>query len=164
MNLKALFQRFLPTRQQMHGHPHLRWIGDRLFDSDVWHLTRRSAAGGAAVGVFFSFIPVPGQVLLGVLVALLLRVNVPLAAAGAFISNPLTMAPMLYACYRAGAWLMGLEHQPLHFEPTLEWVRHAMAQLWQPVYLGSIVLGALSALAAWVAVRLIWRLHSVNRW
>ena len=50
-----------------------------------------------------AFLPVPFQMVLAALGALWRRVNLPLAVALICITNPLTMAPAFYLCYKVGA-------------------------------------------------------------
>jgi len=54
------------------------WLKNRLSDPIMWHLNRRTAAGGIAVGLFISWIPVPLQMVVAAFVAAVLRVHVPL--------------------------------------------------------------------------------------
>jgi len=40
-----------------------RWVRDTIAQPMVWHLNRRSVAGGVAVGLFVSWMPLPMQML-----------------------------------------------------------------------------------------------------
>ncbi len=53
-------------------------------------------------------LPIPGQTILAVLGALLLRVNLPVAAISVWITNPITFAPIFYLAYKIGAALLDL--------------------------------------------------------
>ena len=55
MSLRSIFKHYLPAHHKIKEHPHLRHFGDLLHDPDLWHLTRRSTAGGVAVGLFCAF-------------------------------------------------------------------------------------------------------------
>lgn len=164
MNLRQLFKRHLPERQRIAQHRHLNFLGERLHDPDLWHLSRRSAAGGVAVGVFMAFLPVPIQMLLAVLAAMALRVNLPLAVLFTWVSNPLTMPPMYLLGYKLGATLMGERIRPVHFELSLHWVNEVFVNIWEPLILGCVILGAIAALVANLVVRGLWRLHLVRAW
>ena len=39
----------------------MRLFSNYLYDPNIWHVHRRSSAGGAAIGVFCAFIPLPIQ-------------------------------------------------------------------------------------------------------
>jgi len=65
-------------------------------------------ARGLAAGIFCGCFPFFGlQTLLGVALASLVRGNHLLAAAGTWISNPLTYVPLYWFNYRLGSWLIG---------------------------------------------------------
>ena len=54
-------------------------FGDSLFHPALWHLNRRSAAGGVAVGLFCGLIPGPLQMLGAGIACVLFRVNLPVS-------------------------------------------------------------------------------------
>ena len=67
-------------------------------------------ARGLAAGVFCGCYPFFGlQIFLSVGVATLVRGNHLLAAAGTFVSNPLTYVPLYWFNYLLGSHLLGLE-------------------------------------------------------
>ena len=68
-------------------------------------------AGGAALGVFLAFIPVPIQMLIAAPLAFLFQVNLPVALAATWVSNPLTLAPILLLAYKVGSLLLGESEQ-----------------------------------------------------
>ena len=56
-----------------------------------------------AIGVFFGFLMPPGlQLLVGIPVALLLKANLVAAAAGTFVTNPVTYVPFYYFTCKVG--------------------------------------------------------------
>ncbi|MBL8449524.1 MAG: DUF2062 domain-containing protein [Elusimicrobia bacterium] len=96
-----------PTREQLEAHPSLRRLAPWLGNPKLWHWSRRGVAVGAAVGLFIGFAIPLAQILLAAAAAVLLRVNLPVAAAGTLITNPLTVPPIYYAAYQLGAWATG---------------------------------------------------------
>ena len=116
----------------------------------LWHHegNHGQRARGLAAGVFTGCYPFFGlQIVLGVALASLVRGNHLLAAAGTWISNPLTSLPLYWFNYQVGSWLMG----PGPGFPSLEQVKEQ--GLWDlgmafsgRLMLGSTVVGALSAL------------------
>ncbi|HBB33280.1 MAG TPA: DUF2062 domain-containing protein [Cyanobacteria bacterium UBA8803] len=77
-----------------------------------WRLVRlkgrpESLARGLACGVFGGLLPLFGlQIVISVLLAVLLRGNKIIAAAGTWISNPLTSVPIYAFNFRVGQWLL----------------------------------------------------------
>jgi len=101
------FLRHLPRIKHLRGTWLHRRFGDRLFGHEMWNPSRSRFAGGVSVGIFFSMIPLPFQMLASAGLAVLTRVNVPAAIASTWLSNPLTMPLFLYLQYELGCWLIG---------------------------------------------------------
>ena len=110
-----------------------------------------------ALGLFLVFMPIPGHTLIAALLALALRINIPVAALTTLISNPLTMGPIYYLAYRVGQQLLGLPPQRFTFEFSLDWLTGSFGYLWQPLLLGGALLGALAAAIGYIALDLLWR-------
>ncbi|MGB1541119.1 MAG: DUF2062 domain-containing protein, partial [Cycloclasticus sp.] len=77
----------------------LKVFGPLIHNQNVWHLNRRSFAGAISVGLFIAFIPLPAQMLIAAAAAIALHVNLPVAVATVWVSNPITMPPLFYAAY-----------------------------------------------------------------
>ncbi|MDX1610171.1 MAG: DUF2062 domain-containing protein [Halofilum sp. (in: g-proteobacteria)] len=160
---KNFFRRYLPKPAELREQDSLRIaLGDLLHDPNVWHLNRRSVSGGFAVGLFTAWIPLPLQMLIAAALALLLRVNLPLSVVLVWITNPLTMGPMFWFAWRVGSWLLGIEHVPVAFEPTLAWFTAGVARIWLPLTLGCLLLGIISAALGFLLCRLAWRYHVIS--
>ncbi len=156
---KKLLRKFLP-------HPdviiHNRWIkmlGPRLQDPSLWHINRRSCSLAVALGVFCAFLPVPFQMLVAAIGAILIRVNILIAVPTVWVSNPLTIPPMFYFCYLVGVEILRLEPEHFTFELSFEWLLAELDAVWQPFLLGCFAVGAVSALASFLLVRILWHLH-----
>ncbi len=128
-----------------------------LHEPRFWGIRRRTVVPAVAVGLFVAFLPFPGHPLFAGLLALAFRINIPVAAVTTFVSNPLTMGPMYYTAYRLGRRLLGLEPSPFEFELSLAWVTEKFVAIWQPMLLGSLLLGIASALVAFAILDLLWR-------
>ena len=130
-----------------------------LHDNRLWGIRRRTVVPAVAVGLFVMWMPFPGHMLMACVVALALRVNIPVAAVTTLLSNPLTMAPMYFLAYRLGAWLLGAPVKTLDIEMSLDWVTDVFVGIWQPMLLGCILLGCASSLLGMVLLDLVWRSH-----
>jgi uncharacterized protein (DUF2062 family) len=128
-----------------------------LHDPDLWGIRRRSVVPAFSLGLFVAFMPIPGHALIAGLLAIPLRVNVAIAAVTTFVSNPLTIAPMFIFAYKLGRTLLGLEPQSFSFELSLSWLGNQFLQIWQPMVLGCVLLGSISAFIGYVALDLLWR-------
>lgn len=154
----------LPTLEQVKASRGVHLLGSRLHDPELWHLTRRSTALAVGVGVFLAFAPVPFQMLLAALAAIIMRINVAVTIVCVWITNPLTMAPIYYGCYRLGSQLLGQTPQPMRMEWSWQWLMNSLGQNWQPLLLGTTLTATVCGLLGFMSVRLLWRLHLVRRW
>lgn len=111
-------------------------------------------------------IPIPSQMLVAALFAIIFRANLPLSVALVWITNPLTMGPIFYFNYLVGTQLLGYDTaaSQLHFELTLEWMLNTLGDVWIPLYLGSIVMGTFLGVAGYFTVNLLWRLQVLKNW
>lgn len=161
---RKLIKRWLPHDSKIREHRHLRMLGSRLHDPNLWHLNRHSVAGAVSVSLLVAWLPLPGQMLLAGLAAVWLRLNLPISVVGVWITNPVTIPPMFYAAYELGALMLGEPIHPLDFELSFAWLGSELETIWQPLLLGSIVLGLASALIGYGIVRLLWRMHVIRSW
>lgn len=141
-----------------------RWIRNTFAQPMVWHLNRRSVAGGVAVGLFVSWIPIPLQMLLAAVLAAILRVHVPVSVVMVWFTNPLTFAPLLYAAWRSGSMILGkpVLADPLNFSTQSILTNAGVA--WPTLLTGMVFCASVSAVLGFVATLLIWRFHAVRRW
>jgi uncharacterized protein (DUF2062 family) len=160
---KHLIKRYFPNHDQVRHHRHLQLFGTLLHDPNLWHLNRRSVSGAFAVGLFWSVIPIPLQMLAAAAVAIVVRVNLPISVALVWLTNPVTMPPVFYGCYLVGTWLLGKPEKIERVHLTWEWLSQSMGQIWQPLYLGSIVVGSLLAAVGFFGMRGFWRWHVAQK-
>jgi len=140
------------------------WVRNTFAQPMVWHLNRRSVAGGVAVGLFVSWIPVPLQMLLAAVLAAVLRVHVPVSVVMVWFTNPLTFAPLLYAAWRSGSMILGkpVLAEPLSFS-TQSILTHA-GHAWPTLLTGMLFCASVSAVLGFCATLIIWRVHAIRRW
>jgi uncharacterized protein (DUF2062 family) len=161
---KRFIQRLLPHHDKIREHKHLRIVRPLLDDPNLLHLNRRSVAGGVAVGLFFAWVPVPFQMVLSAIAAIVLRVNLPLSVVLVWTTNPITMPPMFYFAYKVGTWVLGQKPARIKFELTVEWATQMLGTHWQPFLLGCFIMAVVSSLVGLAAVRGVWRIHVLQNW
>lgn len=168
--------RLLPTPEKLRSHKSLRWLGPLLHRPWLWQLNRRSVAAGVGIGVFFGFLIPVMQIAGAALFAVLLRANLPVAAASTLVSNPLTYAPIFVAAYRVGAALLGEPASETDAAAIEEEVHEAkVAEVIEPrwwqrfagvglqVMLGLAVFAVVGGVSAYFATLLIWRIAVLVR-
>lgn len=163
---KKTLRRFMPDPHFIRNHKSLQFLGRALHDPNLFHLNRRSASGAMATGLFWAFIPMPFQMVPAALCALLFRVNLPISIALVWLTNPLTMGPVFYMCYKVGALLLGRDATE-HDGSLFVWngVAEFFIQLGGvglPLIIGSLLVGTVSALIGWGGMRLLWRYSVVQ--
>jgi hypothetical protein len=147
----------------------------------LWQFNRRGVAGGLAVGLFCGVILPVGQIVLAAIVAVVFRVNLPVAAFSTLVTNPLTFAPIYYAAYRLGSVLTGrnpeapqariandlgatlVEQQTdvVHWgEHTLGWLQGVGL----PLVVGLLVIAVCASVTGYLLVAGIWRWQASRRW
>jgi uncharacterized protein (DUF2062 family) len=160
---KKLITRIFPGYHKVREHPSLRLFGTLLHDPNLFHLNRRSVAGGVAVGFFLAFVPFPFQMITAAALAILLRVNLPIAVSGVWLTNPITMAPMFYLAYKLGQWVLDTPPVPFDIELTWEWLRTDMLRIWQPFLLGCLLFSMTASVVGYVGMRVFWRVYVVRK-
>lgn len=162
---KKLIKRYLPHPDAIKENKSLRrFLGHRIHEPNLWHLHRRSVSMAFFVGVFCAFIPIPLQMIVAAFLAFLLRCNLPLSVALVWITNPLTIPAIFYFTYKVGCYLLNTPVLEMKMEFTTEWFSSQLANIWQPLYFGSIITGIVLGLASYLLVRLYWRCHVAKAW
>lgn len=166
-------RRFLPTPDAIRNSRFLRWLGPRLHEPGLWHLRRHAVARGIAIGVFFGMLLPIAQIPVAALLAFVLRANLWATAAATLVTNPFTFAPMYYAAYRLGAWLIGAPGaageaalDPGAAEGLAGWLAfwwERIHQLGKPLLVGLSLLAVFSAVLGYFATLLFWRAAVVVR-
>jgi len=157
--VKRLLKRYIPDHHSVRENKHLRLFGNRLHDPNLWHLNRRSVAGAIGIGTFIAFVPIPGHIIMAAASAIWLRINLPLTLITIFITNPVTIPPIFYFTYKAGAWLLGTPPRTFTFEFSLQWLLHETSTIFLPLLVGSLAVGTLLGAISYAAVRFAWRIY-----
>ncbi|MGE5338584.1 MAG: DUF2062 domain-containing protein [Gemmatimonadota bacterium] len=171
---RKFFKRYMPTADRVREVRAFRIFGDSLFHPALWHLNRRTAAGGVAVGMFCGLIPGPFQMLGAGIAALALRVNLPVALLTTLYTNPLTIVPLYFVAYKIGSIVFGATGAGDPASPP-DWAwAHPIASaqafgqwmigLGAPLAVGLVLLATLLAVLGYVVVRVLWNIHLRRAW
>ena len=161
---KRSIKKLLPTPQRLKQWRALSIFGRILDRSTLWHVNRVSIARATAVGLFCAMIPLPGQMLIAVYIAIKVEANLPLSFSLIFITNPLTMPGIYLGAYLVGVWLMGAPTADIGSINWLEPWSDEFLAIWPPFLLGCFVIGCIAALIGYFFVDWIWRLRVQQRW
>ena len=165
--MKNFLRKLLPHHDALKDNRWLKPFGRWLQNPYLWHLHRRSVAGGVALGLFCGLMPGPLQMISAALLAVILRVNLPVALLATLYTNPFTIVPLYLLAYRIGKWASGspLPDVPhafpsLHADGLWSW----LTGLGKPLLIGLPLLGIGLSIAGYLLVRVVWRVTVVLRW
>lgn len=147
----------------------MRWFARHFLDKSVWKPSRHTFAGGLAVGLFIMMLLIPGQMAFAVVIAAILRLNIPIAAAACWITNPFTFVPVVWWEIKLGNAI--IRSTGLGSPPALEWSQlkamvHDAPGIWelftsmQPwawsVYIGGVAAGLVLSIAGYGLSYVLW--------
>jgi uncharacterized protein (DUF2062 family) len=170
---RKFFRKFLPSHESVKQNKYLARFGSLLHHPNLWHLNRDSVAGGVAVGMFSGLVPGPLQMLTAAVLAIPLRVNLPVALATTFYTNPFTIGPLYVLAYGIGTLFVSGDGAPLNHAPGFDWSNFGawlraflewMLSLGKPLAIGLLALAIGLAVAGYVFVQLAWRAHVMLAW
>lgn len=98
--------RFLKHPRKLKRSPTMRWFARHFLNKRVWKPTQHTFAGGMAVGMFVTVQLLPIQMPSAAILAAIFRVNIPIAIALCWASNPATLVPIAWVENGVGTWVM----------------------------------------------------------
>lgn len=173
---RKFFKRYLPSHESIRENRFVGLFGTWLHHHNLWHLHRRSVAGGVAIGLFAGLIPGsnPVQFFFAALFAIAFKVNLPVAVATTLYSNPLTIVPIYIAAYAIGASVTGdrngsMPQIELHLmdKPIRDWIPALIdwvVSLGKPLLVGLLLLAILLSAGGYFLVRGAWRVYIIHEW
>lgn len=170
---RKFFRKHLPSHESVRNNRHISRFGGFLRHPNLWHLNRHSVAGGVAVGMFSGLVPGPFQMLAAALLAVPLRVNLPVALATTLYTNPVTIGPLYLLAYLIGRLIIGGNSAPIDPPPDMDW-SHIGASLeaflrWilsmgTPLAVGLLALALILAALGYACVQIGWRAYVIRAW
>lgn len=173
---RKFFRKYLPDAESIKHNRYTRFFGPALQHPNLWHLNRRSVAGGVAVGMFTGLIPGsnPVQFTAAAILSMIFRVNLPVAMFVTFYTNPFTIVPLYFLAYKLGAFFIGQHNGNLPQHelnlwdlPLTDWIPaliHWATVMGKPLALGLFLMALLFAVVGYAAVHLAWRAYVVLKW
>jgi len=154
---RRFFRKFSVKKHEIGERWYLAPFKDLVHDRRLWAIRRQTVAPAFALGLFMSFMPFPGHPAWATLLALAFRINIPVAFATTFVSNPLTAGPMYFVAYQLGSRVLGMEPEPFVFEMSFDWMATTFIKYWAPISLGCFLMGLTAGAIGYAVVDLLWR-------
>lgn len=146
-------------------------MAHRFLPDELWRLTRRSVPRGVALGfVVAILVIVPGfQIAVAVLLAPLVRANVPTAAVATFLNTPPTTIPLLLLARRVGDLMLGPGNNagarpPGAREQAQGWLEWLLRDAGPSTLLGLIAIATLAGAVGYLISAAVWRVWIWRRW
>ena len=160
---RPTLSRILPSHANIRGRWFLRPFRAVLHDPALWATHRRNVLRALAVGLMVGFIPFPIHTGLAAALAVLLRMNLPVAIVATLVSNPVTMGPMYYGAYRVGLLALGRDTVAGPISFTMEGMTANLAEVWQPLLLGCAISGVSVAAISYLILNQVWIIQARRR-
>ncbi|MEN9829637.1 MAG: hypothetical protein RLZZ409_375 [Pseudomonadota bacterium] len=182
--MRQYFKSRLPDASSLNENRWFRMLGPAVHHPGLWHLSRRSVAGGLAAGLFCGLLPAPFQMLSAALAALVFHWNLPLAVFVTLYTNPITFVPLYLvslalglAIFRLFGWSIPTTGATAHADPmslsvagfppppdfsfttpveSLVALGQWMLGLGWPLVVGVLSLGTLLAVSGYALVWMVW--------
>ncbi|MDB6004704.1 MAG: hypothetical protein JWR15_1691 [Prosthecobacter sp.] len=158
--------RFLKHPRKLRQRPAMRWFARHFLDKRVWKPTQHTFSGGVAVGTFITLQLLPIQMPAATILSAIFRVNIPIAIALCWLSNPFTLVFIAWLEYVIGKWFLAF-YTTVPATPFPKHLPDSMVDAWivlkehAPVVLvGGIILGALAAPVSYLASWFTWEIGS----
>lgn len=171
---KHFFQSWLPSPEKVSQLKFIKVFGQRAFNPVLWYVNRRSISLAVLIGTFWGILPVPFHSVFIVLTVLLIEANLPLSLTLAWLSNPLTVVPILYLGFWLGSrifqvnmidqdMLLGVFHQILHWAEHFG-QGHIDFHLAKILLAGLMLEALLGAILLYLLTRILWRWSVIRKW
>lgn len=161
---RRFFKRLIPHPEQLRRFRSLRFLDGLMHEPNLWHINRHSVSRAILLGVFWCMVPIPFQSIPAALIAIWFNANLPLTLITLWISNPVTMGPLLYAGYVVGTLVLGRPGEMEHFQLSWHWFSSRLIEVGVPLYIGSLILGVVCSVAAYLLIQQLWRRRVRQRW
>ncbi len=161
--MKKFFKNNLPKPEDIRKYKALGILGDSIFHKDLWSINKNSLARAIAIGLFWGWLPMFFQMIPAAFCAVYFRANLPLSLAGVWISNPITMPPMMYLGYEFGNIVLGIDPLFDKFEASVEWFASVFGLIWQPLLTGTVIIGIVSSIVGYFSIHIIWKVLAYKK-
>ena len=148
--------------RRKHRRDSKSWLS-KFMASELVHWNRRSATRGAAVGLFWAFTPIPFQMFPATLFCVLVGGNLPLTLIFVWLTNPITLPPILYLEFRIGQYVSSLFTMVDH--PIVEHsnIFSAFAGSLQYVLTGSLIVSCTMMILGYFLMHLAFNISEKQR-
>ena len=161
--MKKFFKDNLPKPEDLKKYKALSILGDSIFEKNLWIINKHTLSRALAIGLFWGWMPMFFQMIPAAFCAVYFRANLPLSLAGVWISNPITMPPMMYIGYEFGNFVLGIDPLFDKFQASFEWIGSVFSLIWEPLLVGTMIIGVSSAIIGFISVHFFWKIIAYKK-
>ena len=161
--MRKFFKKYTPNREMVKEYKFLNFLGNSLFHEDLWRFNRLSFCRATVIGIFWGWMPMFFQMIPAAFCAVYFRANLPLSVAGVWVSNPITMPPMMYIGYEFGNVILGIDPLFDKFEASIDWIIGVFSLIWEPLLVGTMIIGISSAVIGFFGIHLFWKILAYRK-
>jgi uncharacterized protein (DUF2062 family) len=161
---RKLIKKYMPNEQTLRNNPSLRWLSKYIQHPSLWHLNRRSVSKAFLAGIVCAFLPIPMQMLVAAIFAIVIRANLAVSVGLVWITNPITMPPLFYFTYKIGTYLLGSKPLEGKMSFSYEYISSEIAAIWWPLLTGSIFCAVVFSILSFFAINSFWIWQVRNSW
>ena len=161
--MKKFFKKYTPNKDIVKDYKILNFLVSALFHEDLWRFSRIPFCRGTVIGIFWGWMPMFFQMIPAAYCAILFRANLPLSVAGVWISNPITMPPMMYLGYEFGNVVLGIDPLFDKFEASFDWIISVFALILEPLLVGTMIIGISSAVIGFFGIHIFWKILAYRK-
>jgi uncharacterized protein len=161
---KRIIKKLLPDKNKLKRHKHLQIFNTFFSSPYLWHINRKSVTRAVAIGLFIAFMPIPFQMVVSCGFAICFNANVLIAVLLVWITNPVTIPPILYMSYKLGAVIVSHTPQNLYEADGWAQMMSQFGDIWLPMVVGLFSFAIFFSVIGYFLVDLLWKLHVKYHW
>ena len=161
--MKKFFKDNLPKPEDLKKYKALGILGNSIFEKELWSINKHTLSRAIAIGLFWGWMPMFFQMIPAAFCAVYFRANLPLSVAGVWVSNPITMPPMMYLGYEFGNVVLGIDPLFYKFEASLDWIISVFSLIWEPLLVGTMIIGISSAVIGFFGIHIFWKILAYRK-
>ncbi|MBH44323.1 MAG: hypothetical protein CMD88_02560 [Gammaproteobacteria bacterium] len=161
--MKKFFKKYMPDKGVVKEYGVLKYIGQPLLHKELWEFNRKSFCSATAIGLFWGWMPMPFQMIPAALCSIWFRANFALSLLGVWVSNPITMPPMMYFAYVFGNIILGTSPEYKEFTLSTEWISDSFSNIWEPLIVGCLIIGIFTSVLGYIVMHIIWKIYLYNQ-
>jgi uncharacterized protein (DUF2062 family) len=154
---RTFLKKIMPDTKELKKNKVFKFLGPSLLHPKLWGVDRRSIAISVAIGLFVGMIPIPFQMFVVALIALIFHFNLPIGVAMVWISNPVTMPFLFYAEYYIGSLVLDIKMTE-NFEFTIDSIWNNLGTIGIAMYFGAFLFAIIISVSGYILINILWRM------